>query len=119
MLAGTVYAEGLNIEVFESTKLIKESMPSYLPITLRLTAITMIVLAVLLAISARNESRIGLCTYSIASGLLLVRLTVLIIEINYSTLTLTDVLSLSCSSELLPFVDQTSVATLACENKYT
>jgi len=77
-------------------------MPDYLPMTLGCVCYFMLFLSLLAASAATFESRIFLTIFYLLSGLLLARLSFLVLEINYSGLLLSEKLEERCLIELMP-----------------
>ena len=93
IFAGGILWNNKSLAPLYDLPVVRQTMPAYFPETLDVSAYSLLALALLLSVSARKESRVGLCLYSIVSGLLLLRFLSLIVEINYSSLMLSDEIS--------------------------
>jgi hypothetical protein len=91
--------------LYEQIQLVRQVMPAYLPITLVYICYFMLFLSILAASAATFESRIFLTIFYLLSGLLLARLSTLVLEINYSGLLLSEKLEERCLIELMPNID--------------
>lgn len=91
-----------------------------MPITLNYICYFMLFLAFLAASAATFESRIFLTIFYLLSGLLLARLSSLVLEINYSSLILSEKLAERCTLDIMPPVNQDFfISELGCGSKYT
>jgi len=70
--------------------LVKAIMPDYVPVTLSYSCYFMIFLSFLAASSATFESRIFLTIFYLLGGLILVRLSALVLEISFFSLILSE-----------------------------
>jgi hypothetical protein len=91
--------------LYEQIQLVRQVMPAYLPITLVYICYFMLFLSILAASAATFESRIFLTIFYLLSGLLLARLSTLVLEINYSGLLLSEKLEERCLIELMPNIN--------------
>lgn len=79
----------------------------------------MLFMSILAASAATFESRIFLTIFYLLSGLLLARLSSLVLEINYSSLLLSEKLEERCLIELMPIMHQDFFQSELSLNKYT
>jgi hypothetical protein len=118
IFAGGILWNNKSLAPLYDLPVVRQTMPAYFPKTLDVSAYSLLALALLLSVSARKESRVGLCLYSIVSGILLLRFLSLIVEINYSSLMLSDEISASNLNTVLPTLDQSFFETQKCKTKY-
>ena len=107
IFAGGIFCNNRSLAPLYDMPAVRETMPAYFPQTLDVSAYSLLALALLLSVSARKESRVGLCVYSILSSVLLLRFLSLIVEINYSSLMLSDEVSAQNLNSVLPSLHQT------------
>jgi hypothetical protein len=107
------------VPLYHEIPSIYDLMPSHFPYTLKGSAFALIMVCLLLAIAASWESRPMLKVFSVLASLLMIRLTALVLEINYSSLVLSEDMTSKCSEGLLPILDQSWVSNFECGSKYT
>ena len=106
--------------LYEQIPLVRLVMPNYMTVTLVYICYFMLFLSLLAASAATFESRIFLTIFYLLSGLLLARLSSLVLEINYSGLLLSEKLEERCLIELMPSMHLDFFQKeLSCSNKYT
>jgi hypothetical protein len=95
-------------------------MPNYFPSTLTYCSYFLLFLACLLSVSASWESRYSLIIFCVLAVILLIRFIALVVEINYSSLVLSEEIAQSCSIDILPTLHQDLFKQrLDCSKKYT
>lgn len=105
--SGAVLLLGRQLDpLYDQIPLVKLIMPDYIPVTLAYICYFMLFLSLLAASAATFESRIFLTIFYLLGGLLLARLSALVLEINYSSLLLSEKLDERCLVELMPRMHQ-------------
>ena len=106
--------------LYESFPRVWDLMPNYFPSTLTYCSYFLLFLACLLSVSASWESRYSLIIFCVLAVILLIRFIALVVEINYSSLVLSEEIAQSCSIDILPTLNQDLFKQrLDCSKKYT
>lgn len=94
------------------------SQPEFLPDVLRYTGFAMVLVAFLGFFAAKAESKLGMTTYCILSGILMANLAIFTLLVTFGTKVLQQNMSEKCY-EVLPFFHRGYVRTFGCLTKYT
>lgn len=118
LLSFAIIYSGTMASTYYDVPQVVNSQPEFLPDVLRYTGFAMVLVAFLGFFAAKAESKLGMTTYCILSGILMANLAIFTLLVTFGTKVLSANLSEKCY-EVLPYFHRGYVHTFGCLSKYT
>jgi hypothetical protein len=118
LLSFSIIYSGTLASTYYEVPQVLNSQPEFLPDVLRYTGFAMVLVAFLGFFAAKAESKLGMTTYCILSGIIMANLAIFTLLVTFGTKVLQSNMQEKCY-EVLPFFHRGYVRTFGCLTKYT